>query len=72
MLAQDALVQAAQRKLNATGFDAGPVDGILGPATGEALREFQSATHLAVSGMLDAATLNALGIQPAAAAGASR
>ncbi len=34
-------VRALQRKLNALGFDAGREDGVFGPRTDEALREFQ-------------------------------
>jgi N-acetylmuramoyl-L-alanine amidase len=34
-------VRALQRKLNALGFDAGRQDGLFGPATDKALREFQ-------------------------------
>lgn len=52
-----------QRKLNAADFDAGPVDGILGPMTRDALREFQEAHGLEVTGRPDERTLIALGIE---------
>jgi outer membrane protein OmpA-like peptidoglycan-associated protein len=53
-------VRAAQEKLNAAGFDAGPVDGILGPRTKRALIKYQAANGLEVTAELDAATLQAL------------
>lgn len=54
-------VAQLQRRLNALGFDAGREDGILGPDTGEALREFQRNTGLAVDGIAGPATVAALG-----------
>lgn len=47
---------AAQRRLKAAGFDPGPVDGVLGPRTRSALRDFQQARGLAPTGQLDAPT----------------
>jgi outer membrane protein OmpA-like peptidoglycan-associated protein len=49
-------VRAAQEKLNAAGYDAGPVDGILGPRTRRALIHFQAVEGLELTGELDAAT----------------
>lgn len=49
--------------LQAKGIDAGPVDGIWGPRTHRALREFQDWQGLDSSGQLDAQTLAALGIE---------
>jgi hypothetical protein len=49
-------VRAAQEKLNAGGYDAGPVDGILGPRTKRALIHFQAVEGLELTGQLDAAT----------------
>ena len=49
-------VRAAQEKLNAAGFEAGPVDGVLGPRTKRALIRFQAAEGLELTGKLDAAT----------------
>lgn len=49
-------VRAAQAQLNAAGFDAGPVDGILGPRTKRALIKYQAANGLEVSAELDRAT----------------
>lgn len=53
-------VEAAQRRLAEIGFDPGPVDGIAGPRTRRAIRAFQKANQLRVSGRLDAKTLNKL------------
>ena len=49
-------VRAAQEKLNAGGYDAGPVDGILGPRSKRALIHFQAVEGLELTGQLDAAT----------------
>jgi N-acetylmuramoyl-L-alanine amidase len=49
-----------QRRLGGMGFDAGRVDGILGPGTVSALREFQRNTGLTVDGVCGPATLQAL------------
>jgi hypothetical protein len=40
-LAQDVDIRELQRKLNAAGYEAGPVDGILGPRTRAALRAYR-------------------------------
>jgi hypothetical protein len=49
-------VRAAQQKLNAVGYDAGPVDGIFGPRTKRALIVYQANQGLELTGELDAAT----------------
>ena len=49
-------VREAQRRLNAGGFDAGPVDGIFGPRTKRALIIYQAVNGLPLTGELDAAT----------------
>lgn len=48
-----------QRTLNRLGFDAGREDGILGPETASALREFQRNSGLSVDGISGPATLDA-------------
>ena len=50
-------VREAQRRLNAAGFDAGPVDGIFGPKTKRAVIIYQAVNGLPLTGELDAATL---------------
>lgn len=73
-LEQD-LVRNVQQALEDRGVEAGPIDGIWGPKTAQALKEFQRANGLEASGRLDGATLSALGIpadQRAASGGTSR
>jgi hypothetical protein len=66
-------VAQAQRALEAAGFDPGPLDGVLGPRTEAALRRFQEAQGLPVSGELDRVTGAALeGEGERAAAGSTR
>ncbi|NDR55396.1 peptidoglycan-binding domain-containing protein [Aliiruegeria sabulilitoris] len=61
--------EALQFRLNRMGYDAGPMDGVLGDQTIEALKRFQSEWCLTRSGRRDEATLAALrsavGPQPA-------
>lgn len=53
-------IRGVQEMLKREGFDVGPVDGILGPRTAAALREFQQQRGLARSGEPDEATLREL------------
>lgn len=53
---------AAQRALNARGYDAGPPDGVLGPRSRVAIRNFQAANNMSTTGELDAPTLEGLGV----------
>jgi hypothetical protein len=57
------LVSQVQERLTEAGFGPGMPDGRLGPQTQHALRQFQRASNLPVTGTLDQATLEALGIQ---------
>lgn len=66
--AQAALVNAeevrqAQKKLNDLGYQTGHVDGVFGPRTQAAVRNFQQAKNIAVTGQLDEKTTNALGLK---------
>jgi peptidoglycan hydrolase-like protein with peptidoglycan-binding domain len=56
-------VREAQQALKDKGFDAGPIDGIMGPKTSAAVKEFQQAQGLKSTGQLDAQTLSALDVQ---------
>ncbi|MGQ0825162.1 MAG: peptidoglycan-binding protein [Actinomycetota bacterium] len=49
-----------QRRCNALGFDAGSEDGILGPETERAIRQFQRNAGLATDGVCGPATIGAL------------
>jgi hypothetical protein len=57
-----AVIRQAQERLTQLGFDPGPHDGRLGPQTDAALRQFQAASGLPVSGRLEQATRRALGV----------
>jgi peptidoglycan hydrolase-like protein with peptidoglycan-binding domain len=50
-----------QQALQDKGFDPGPIDGIVGAKTQEAVRNFQDRYGIAASGGLDNQTLYALG-----------
>lgn len=53
-------VRELQSLLASQNFDPGPVDGIFGPQTDEAVRAFQGATGLEVDGIVGPATWDAL------------
>jgi peptidoglycan hydrolase-like protein with peptidoglycan-binding domain len=58
------LVRAAQQKLQAWGYDPGPVDGYWGPATEAAVTVFQRHMSLQESTQLDEPTLLAMFGEP--------
>lgn len=53
-------VQAIQNALNALGYDAGTPDGIMGAATTQAVRDYQSANNLPVTGTVTSQLIDAL------------
>ena len=57
-------VRQVQQKLNDMGYHAGSVDGVLGPRTEAALRQFQKARYLEPTGHIDSKTLAALDREP--------
>jgi peptidoglycan hydrolase-like protein with peptidoglycan-binding domain len=63
-------VREVQKELRDRGQRIG-IDGVMGPRTQAALRQFQKAENLVPTGRLDRRTLVALGVQPNASAGAS-
>ncbi|HEU5306964.1 MAG TPA: peptidoglycan-binding domain-containing protein [Acidimicrobiia bacterium] len=54
-----------QQRLNALGFDVGAPDGSFGPTTTAQVKAFQTANKLPATGVVDAATWNALLATPA-------
>ncbi len=59
----DQTIQNLQQVLKDNGFSPGPVDGVMGPQTGSAIREFQKSKSLEPTGMLDQKTQEALGVK---------
>jgi len=55
-------VYLLQEKLLQKGIDPGPLDGIPGNLTGNAIRRFQEAENLPLTGLMDEAVLGKLGI----------
>lgn len=54
-------IREAQSQLKARGYHSGSVDGIMGPQTMSALRRYQAANGLTVTGKADPETLESLG-----------
>jgi lipid-binding SYLF domain-containing protein len=61
-------VSKIQTALRDKGFDPGPIDGVMGPRTRSALRQFQRQNNLTVTGQIDAQTRAALEIDDASQA----
>ena len=57
------LIYVAQDHLKAMGFDPGPMQGVFTEQTAEAIRQYQRRFGLVVSGLLDSATRQHLGIE---------
>lgn len=64
-------VERVQEALNDKGFHAGHTDGVIGPNTRKALRNFQQDEGLQASGELNQETLAALGVEAQAAGAGS-
>jgi hyperosmotically inducible protein len=56
-------VMAMQQALKDKGFDPGPIDGIAGPRAVAALKAFQKAENLTITGQLDRDTAAKLGVK---------
>jgi hypothetical protein len=56
------LVAEVQDALDDAGFDPGPVDGVIGARTRDAIADYQAAYGLPVTGRIDNALLRSLGI----------
>src|SRR6266567_1728498 len=61
-LAPDQVVVDVQEQLQRDGYYDGPIDGVLGPMTREAIAAFQADNGLAVTSVVDEPTLATLGI----------
>ncbi len=57
-------ISTVQKSLNDKGYDAGPVDGVLGSRTRAGIRQYQAAEKLTVTGRLDVETAGKLGVGP--------
>ena len=55
-------IKKAKEALKAKGLNPGPIDGTLDSKTQQALRDFQKANKLPVTGVLDAQTAEKLGV----------
>jgi hypothetical protein len=55
-------VRQAQAQLKKSGFDPGPIDGVLGAHTTAAIRQYQARHGLSETGLLDEATRKVLGL----------
>lgn len=61
-LPPDQVIVDVQEQLQRDGYYGGPIDGILGPVTREAIAAFQADNGLAVTSVIDEPTLATLGI----------
>jgi hypothetical protein len=61
-----------QQALKDKGFDPGPLDGVIGSRTKEAIKSFQTASNLRATGTLDSETREKLGVQSDASTTSSR
>jgi len=55
-------VRDLQQRLDTKGFSPGPIDGVMGPRTKNAIREFQQANNLPVTGKPTMETMDHLGL----------
>jgi hypothetical protein len=56
-------IRQVQQALQEKGANPGPVDGIMGPKTQQAIKQFQQDNGIAATGRLDSQTLQALEVQ---------
>lgn len=56
------MMAGAQQQLTNAGYYNGPIDGIPGPDTRQAIANYQTANNLPVSGHLNAPTRQSLGL----------
>jgi len=58
----ESVAMSVQDQLARMGYSPGPVDGVIGPQTRDAIADFQSDRHLPVTGEIDRPLLQALGL----------
>lgn len=63
--ADSATIRQLQEQLAQKGFDPGPIDGVMGPQTRTALRNYRQSQGLKQANGIDRATLDSLGVQSA-------
>ena len=56
-------VKRVQETLRDKGYDPGPIDGVMGSQTRTAIRQYQTAENLPVTGHLDGETAGKLGVE---------
>jgi hypothetical protein len=56
-------IRQLQQALKEKGHDPGPIDGVMGPQTQQALRQFQQANGIQATGSLNAETKERLGLE---------
>ena len=56
-------VKRVQETLRDKGYDPGPIDGVMGSQTRAAIRQYQKAENLPVTGHLDGETAGKLGVE---------
>ena len=61
-LTPDQVTVEVQQQLQRDGYYAGPIDGVLGPMTRQAIAAFQADHGLAITSAIDEPTLNTLGL----------
>ena len=58
-------VEALQKKLAGQGINPGPIDGVFGPMTDEAVRKYQERNDLEADGVVGPKTMVAMGMMDA-------
>jgi hypothetical protein len=64
-------IKEVQQALKDKGYDPGPIDGVMGAKTKEALKSFQSASNLSATGTLNSETAQKLGVQSSSSSAGS-
>ena len=62
-------VKEVQEALKGNGFDPGTADGVIGPKTNQAIRDFQKSKNVQATGRIDERTASALGVGDISRAG---